>query len=205
MRQRPRSSTAAPASTATPTPLTTPIYETTTFVFDSAAEVRAFNEGRVEEVPLLALRQPDGRGGRADDRRGSKGRSRRSLLRERAWRRRPRRCSALLKSGDEVVCSAAIYGGTLHLHRGSACRSSASRRGSRRSRSCGSPSALLGDRDEGAVVRVADQPDAALRRRRGDRRRLPRRAASSRSSTTPSPARSTSSRSRSASTSSCTA
>lgn len=27
-------------------PLTTPIYETTTFVFDSAAEVKAFNEGR---------------------------------------------------------------------------------------------------------------------------------------------------------------
>ena len=27
-------------------PLTTPIYETTTFVFDSAAEVVAYNEGR---------------------------------------------------------------------------------------------------------------------------------------------------------------
>ena len=31
---------------ATPIPLTTPIYETTTFVFESAAEVRAYNEGR---------------------------------------------------------------------------------------------------------------------------------------------------------------
>jgi O-acetylhomoserine/O-acetylserine sulfhydrylase-like pyridoxal-dependent enzyme len=27
-------------------PLTTPIYETTTFVFDNAEEVRAYNEGR---------------------------------------------------------------------------------------------------------------------------------------------------------------
>jgi O-acetylhomoserine/O-acetylserine sulfhydrylase-like pyridoxal-dependent enzyme len=27
-------------------PLTTPIYETTTFVFENAAEVRAFNEGK---------------------------------------------------------------------------------------------------------------------------------------------------------------
>ena len=27
-------------------PLTTPIYETTTFVFENAAEVQAFNEGR---------------------------------------------------------------------------------------------------------------------------------------------------------------
>src|SRR5439155_5666154 len=27
-------------------PLTTPIYETTTFVFESAAEVQAYNEGR---------------------------------------------------------------------------------------------------------------------------------------------------------------
>ena len=30
-------------------PLTTPIYETTTFVFDNAAEVVAFNEGRSEK------------------------------------------------------------------------------------------------------------------------------------------------------------
>ena len=30
-------------------PLTTPIYETTTFVFDSAEEVRDYNEGRSEK------------------------------------------------------------------------------------------------------------------------------------------------------------
>ena len=41
-------------------PLTTPIYETTTFVFDSAAEVRRLQRRAVVEVPLLALHQPDG-------------------------------------------------------------------------------------------------------------------------------------------------
>ena len=30
-------------------PLTTPIYETTTFTFDSAGEVRAYNEGKSEK------------------------------------------------------------------------------------------------------------------------------------------------------------
>ena len=50
-------------------PLTTPIYETTTFVFENAAEVRGVQRGQVDEVPLLALRQPDGGGRRADDRR----------------------------------------------------------------------------------------------------------------------------------------
>ena len=49
------------------------------------------------------------------------------------------------------------------------------------------------------LVRVADQPDAALRRHRGASPRPAGRAASSRSSTTRSPARSISSRSRSAS------
>ena len=75
-------------------PLTTPIYETTTFVFENAAEVRAFNEGTVEEVPVLALREPDDRRGRADhrqDRRGGVG----DAPRERHGgdvHRAPRRC-----------------------------------------------------------------------------------------------------------------
>src|SRR5450759_4839750 len=94
-------------------PLTTPIYATTTFVFDSADEVVAYNEGRSAkylysryanptvvsvEQKLAALEQAEsaltfssGMGATA------------SIL------------MARLKTGDEVVCSAAIYGGTLHL------------------------------------------------------------------------------------------
>ena len=37
---------AGEADTSAPTPLTTPIYETTTFVFENAQEVVAYNEGR---------------------------------------------------------------------------------------------------------------------------------------------------------------
>ena len=43
-----------------------PIYETTTFLFENADEVRRYQEGKVEQVPLLALRQPDGGRHRAE-------------------------------------------------------------------------------------------------------------------------------------------
>ena len=70
--------------------------------------------GAVDEVPLLALRQPDGGGGRAEAGR-ARGRRGGAACSRAARRRRRPRCSAHLQAGDEVVCSAAIYGGTLHL------------------------------------------------------------------------------------------
>ena len=96
-------------------PLTTPIYETTTFVFDNAQEVRRVQRRAVDEVPLLALHQSDG-----------------GQRRSRSWRRSiaPRRrcCSRpgmgatttilmahARRRATRCVCSAAIYGGTLHL------------------------------------------------------------------------------------------
>ena len=93
----------------------------------------------------------------------------------RAGRRRRRpRCSALLKAGDEVVCSSAIYGGTLHLLADllPEVRDPHAVRDDRGA----APSSIASSarRDEAGVVRVADQPDAALRRHRRDRRRLPR-------------------------------
>lgn len=94
-------------------PLTTPIYETTTFVFDSAAQVRQYNEGRsgrylysrygnptvvaVEEA-LAALEGAEA-----------------AVLLASGMAATSTTLLALLQSGDEVVCSAAIYGGTLHL------------------------------------------------------------------------------------------
>ena len=44
----------------------------------------------------------------------------------------------------------------------------------RRSRSCGTPERVIGDRTQGVLVRVADQPDAPVRRHRRDRRGVPR-------------------------------
>ena len=94
-------------------PLTTPIYETTTFVFENAAEVLAYNEGRSPKFiycrydnPTVAsverkLAALDG----ADS----------ALLFSSGMGAAATILLAHLKAGDEVVCSAAIYGGTLHL------------------------------------------------------------------------------------------
>lgn len=94
-------------------PLTTPIYETTTFVFESAKEIVDFNEGRSPkylysrysnptiasvEATLAALD-----GAEAGLLFGSGMGAIATIL------------LAHAKSGDEVVCGAAIYGGTLHL------------------------------------------------------------------------------------------
>jgi cystathionine beta-lyase/cystathionine gamma-synthase len=95
------------------TPLTTPIYETTTFVFENAAEVQAYNEGRspkflysryanptVVEVErtLAALEHGEA-----------------ALLLSSGQAATTTALLALVAAGDEIVCSSAIYGGTLHL------------------------------------------------------------------------------------------
>jgi len=94
-------------------PLTSPIYETTTFTFASAEEVRAYNEGRsrkylysrysnptvVEtERTIAALEGADG-----------------ALVLSSGQAATSTALLALLAGGGEVVCSSAIYGGTLHL------------------------------------------------------------------------------------------
>jgi len=94
-------------------PLTLPIYETTTYVFDNAAQVAAYNEGkttkylysryenptiRAVESTLAALEGADA-----------------ALLVSSGQAATTTALLALVSGGDEVVCSAAIYGGTLHL------------------------------------------------------------------------------------------
>jgi cystathionine beta-lyase/cystathionine gamma-synthase len=94
-------------------PLTTPIYETSTFVFESAAEVAAFNAGQSSkylysrygnptivavEMQLAALDGAEG-----------------ALLFSSGMAATATTLMAHLQAGDEVVCAAAIYGGTLHL------------------------------------------------------------------------------------------
>ena len=94
-------------------PLTTPIYETTTFLFENAEEIKAFNEGRSRrflysrygnptvvavEKTIAALEGAES-----------------AALLSSGMAATATALLALLSSGDEVVCSAALYGGTVHL------------------------------------------------------------------------------------------
>lgn len=96
-----------------PAALTTPIYETTTFVFDTAEEVRAYNLGvnrkylysRYENPTVVSVEEKLAAADGAE----------KALVFGSGMAASSTILFALLKGGDEVVCSAAIYGGTLHL------------------------------------------------------------------------------------------
>jgi cystathionine beta-lyase/cystathionine gamma-synthase len=98
---------------AAATPLTTPIYETSTFVFDSAAAVRRYNEGgsglylysRYENPTVVAVEQKLAVADGAEQ----------ALLFSSGMAAISTILLALLQSGDEVACGSAIYGGTFHL------------------------------------------------------------------------------------------
>lgn len=97
---------------ATPS-LTTPIYETSTFVFDSVADVIKYQEGtlngylysRYENPTVVAVEQKLAAVDGAEV----------SLLFSSGMAAISTALLTLLKAGDEVVCSAAIYGGTFHI------------------------------------------------------------------------------------------
>lgn len=94
-------------------PLTTPIYETTTFVFDSAQEVRDYNEGRSKKYlytrygnpTLTAVEQKIAKLEQAEI----------AMLFASGQAATTTALIGLLEAGDEIICSSAIYGGTLHL------------------------------------------------------------------------------------------
>lgn len=94
-------------------PLTTPIYETTTFVFESADELRKYQEGRTSrylysryanpsvtavEAKLAALEAAEG-----------------ALVFSSGMGATSTTLLSLLEPGDELVVSSALYGGTTHL------------------------------------------------------------------------------------------
>src|SRR3954469_16097453 len=84
-------------------PLTTPVYETTTFLFESAAEVRAYNEGKTTKFlysryanpTVLAVEKKIARLEGAEV----------ALLLSSGQAATTTALMALLASGDEVVCS----------------------------------------------------------------------------------------------------
>jgi cystathionine beta-lyase/cystathionine gamma-synthase len=94
-------------------PLNTPVYETTTYVFESAEQVKAYNEGRNRKYlytrygnPTVdAVEQTIARLERAE----------RAVVFSSGQAATAAVVLALTNAGDEIVCSAAVYGGTLHL------------------------------------------------------------------------------------------
>jgi cystathionine beta-lyase/cystathionine gamma-synthase len=94
-------------------PLTTPIYETTTFLFDSAEEVRAYNEGRSSR--FLYSRYSNPTVVAVEKTIAALEGAETAMLLSSGMAATSTALLGLLKSGDEIVCSAAIYGGTLHL------------------------------------------------------------------------------------------
>ncbi len=94
-------------------PLTTPIYETSTYVFDSAADVEKYQEGtlggylysRYENPTVVAVEQKLAAVDGADL----------SLVFSSGMAATSTALIGLLQAGDEVVCASAIYGGTFHL------------------------------------------------------------------------------------------
>jgi cystathionine beta-lyase/cystathionine gamma-synthase len=93
--------------------LTTPIYETTTFIFDSAADVERYQQGaldgylysRYENPTVLAVERKVAAVDGAEM----------SLVFSSGMAAISTALINLLKAGNEVVCSAAIYGGTFHI------------------------------------------------------------------------------------------
>ncbi|HEY0876454.1 MAG TPA: aminotransferase class I/II-fold pyridoxal phosphate-dependent enzyme [Vicinamibacterales bacterium] len=94
-------------------PLTTPIYETTTYVFDSAEEVRAYNEGRSPKY--LYSRYDNPTVVAVEQKLATLERAETAMLLSCGQAATTTALLGLLSAGDEVVCSSAIYGGTLHL------------------------------------------------------------------------------------------
>jgi cystathionine beta-lyase/cystathionine gamma-synthase len=97
---------------ATPS-LTTPIYETSTFVFDSVADVEKYQEGklngylysRYENPTVVAVEQKLAAVDGAET----------ALLFSSGMAAISTALITLLKSGDEILCCSAIYGGTFHV------------------------------------------------------------------------------------------
>jgi cystathionine beta-lyase/cystathionine gamma-synthase len=98
---------------ANATPLTPPIYETTTFVFESAEEVVAYNAGRSSKYLYSRYSNPTIVG--VEKQLAALDGAEAALLFSSGMGATTTTLMGHLTAGDEVVCSAAIYGGTLHL------------------------------------------------------------------------------------------
>jgi methionine-gamma-lyase len=94
-------------------PLTVPIYETTTFVFDNAEQVCEYNEGKTTKY--LYSRYGNPTISAVEEKIAKLEMAEAALLLSSGQAATTTALLTLLSAGDEIVCSAAIYGGTLHL------------------------------------------------------------------------------------------
>jgi cystathionine beta-lyase/cystathionine gamma-synthase len=93
--------------------LTTPIFETTSFVFENADALRKYNEGKSGQFLYSRYENPTVMS--AEAKIAAADGAERALLFGSGMAASSTLLMALLKVGDEVVCSAAVYGGTFHL------------------------------------------------------------------------------------------
>ncbi len=100
--------------------LTVPIYETSTFVFDSAAQVQAYAEGR--SSGYLYTRYDNPTVVAVETKLAAVDGAEASLVFGSGMAAISTALFGLLQAGDEVVCCAAIYGGTFHILDGLAAR-----------------------------------------------------------------------------------
>ncbi|MGC4085372.1 MAG: aminotransferase class I/II-fold pyridoxal phosphate-dependent enzyme [Vicinamibacterales bacterium] len=105
-----RSGHRVPADAA---PLTMPIFETTTFVFADAAEVIAYNQGTSGKFLYTRYGNPTVTA--VEESLAALDGAERALLFSSGMAATATILTGLLRAGDEVICAAAIYGGTLHL------------------------------------------------------------------------------------------
>jgi len=94
-------------------PLTTPIYATSTFVFENAAEIEAYQRGG--QASYLYTRYSNPNIDAVETKIALLERGDAALLTSSGMAAVATALFGLLKAGDEIVCSSAIYGGTLHL------------------------------------------------------------------------------------------
>ena len=94
-------------------PLTTPIYETSTFVFENAKEVVAYNEGRSSKYLYSRYANPTIVS--VERKLAALDRAEEALLFSSGQGATTTILMAHAHAGDEIVCGSAIYGGTLHL------------------------------------------------------------------------------------------
>ena len=94
-------------------PLTTPIYETATFVFENTQEVVAYNEGRSSKYLYSRYANPTVVS--VERKLAALDRAETALLFSSGMGATATILMAHAQAGDEIVCSAGVYGGTLHL------------------------------------------------------------------------------------------
>ncbi|HXT71896.1 MAG TPA: aminotransferase class I/II-fold pyridoxal phosphate-dependent enzyme [Vicinamibacterales bacterium] len=95
------------------TPLTVPVYTTTTFLFDNAAELEAYQAGTSQKYIYSRYANPTVQA--AEQKLAALEGADAALITSSGMAAAATALFGLLETGVEVVCSAAIYGGTLQV------------------------------------------------------------------------------------------